>query len=199
MLWILESTIFDQWAGSSEHPKQLYDLMDKELILFCANTFCLSCSMLCSKFQSIYVTSQIFFSISASIMMPPNGTHPMLPQPKLDSPSYYNYSPHPQDPQQHMVPMHPGMPNGQSQLSPSGNPHKRRKHGGMSSISSTDDDVESVGDDTEHMSNYYGKSPASMSSQSSGWQEQPMDPGTLCGVVQPAASVCVTKVYFLKF
>lgn len=107
--------------------------------------------------------------------MPPNGTHPMLPQPKMDSPSYYNYSPHPQDPQSHMVGMHPGMPNGQSQLSPSGNPHKRRKHGGMSSMSSTEDDVESTGDDTEHMSNYYGKSP--MSNQSAGWQEQPMDPG----------------------
>ena len=59
--------------------------------------------------------------------------------------------------------------------------------------------MESVGDDTEHMSNYYGKSPASMSSQSSGWQEQPMDPGTLCGVVQHAASVRVTKVFFLNF
>ena len=118
--------------------------------------------------------------ISASIMMPPNGTHPMLPQPKMDSPSYYNYSPHPQDPQSHMVGMHPGMPNGQSQLSPSGNPHKRRKHGGMSSMSSTEDDVESTGDDTEHMSNYYGKSP--MSNQSAGWQEQPMDPGRLYAV-----------------
>ena len=58
--------------------------------------------------------------------------------------------------------------------------------------------MESVGDDTEHMSNYYGKSPASMSSQSSGWQEQPMDPGRLCGVVQHAASVCVIKVDFSK-
>mgnify|MGYP000444018182 CR=1 FL=1 len=54
-------------------------------------------------------------------MMPPNGTHPML-APKIDSPNYYNYSPHPQDPTQHMVAMatQHGMPNGQSQLSPSG-------------------------------------------------------------------------------
>ncbi|XP_053394951.1 nuclear factor 1 X-type-like isoform X10 [Mercenaria mercenaria] len=114
---------------------------------------------------------------NASIMMPPNGTHPMLPPPKIDSPSYYNYSPHPQDPnQQHMVAMsaHHGMPNGQSQLSPSGNPHKRLKRSTMSSISSADEDQESVGDDTEQMSTYYKS--GGMAGQS-GWQDPNMDPG----------------------
>lgn len=116
---------------------------------------------------------------SASIMMPPNGTHPMLPPPKIDSPSYYNYSPHPQDPtQQHMVAMstHHGIPNGQSQLSPSGNPHKRLKRSTMSSISSADEDQESVGDDTEQMSSYYKS--GGMASQS-GWQDPNMDPGNM--------------------
>lgn len=111
--------------------------------------------------------------------MPPNGTHPMLPPPKIDSPSYYNYSPHPQDPtQQHMVAMstHHGIPNGQSQLSPSGNPHKRLKRSTMSSISSADEDQESVGDDTEQMSSYYKS--GGMASQS-GWQDPNMDPGNM--------------------
>lgn len=110
--------------------------------------------------------------------MPPNGTHPMLPPPKIDSPSYYNYSPHPQDPsQQHMVAMttHHGIPNGQSQLSPSGNPHKRLKRSTMSSISSADEDQESVGDDAEQMSSYYKS--GGMPGQS-GWQDPNMDPGT---------------------
>lgn len=112
-----------------------------------------------------------------SIMMPPNGTHPMLPPPKIDSPSYYNYSPHPQDPtQQHMVAMSAqhGMPNGQSQLSPSGNPHKRLKRSTMSSISSADEDQESVGDDAEQMSSYYKS--GGMPGQSS-WSDPNMDPG----------------------
>ena len=52
--------------------------------------------------------------------MTPNGTHPLLPHGRLDSPSYYNYSP--QDPHgpPTMVPMNPvPMTNGQpSALSP---------------------------------------------------------------------------------
>lgn len=120
--------------------------------------------------------------------MPPNGTHPMLPPPKIDSPSYYNYSPHPQDPNHHMVAMtahHGGMPNGQSQLSPSGNPHKRLKRSTMSSISSADEDQESVGDDTEQMSTYYKAS--GMAGQQ-GWQDPNMDPGK---VLNQYACVCV--------
>ncbi|XP_052255873.1 nuclear factor 1 A-type-like isoform X2 [Dreissena polymorpha] len=118
-------------------------------------------------------------SPNASIMMPHNGTHPMLPPPKIDSPSYYQYSPHPQDHSQHMAAMasHHGMPNGQAQLSPSGNPHKRLKRSTMSSISSADEDQESIGDDTEQMSSYY-KASGGMGGHTSAWQQDPnMDPG----------------------
>lgn len=45
----------------------------------------------------------------------------------------------------------------------------------MSSISSADEDQESVGDDTEQMSSYY-KSPG-MGAPSSAWQDPQMDPG----------------------
>ncbi|KAL5021707.1 hypothetical protein ScPMuIL_000862 [Solemya velum] len=109
-----------------------------------------------------------------SIVMPQNGTHPMIPQNKMDSPSYYSYSP--QEPSM-VGSMHPNMPNGQSALSPSGNPHKRLKRSTISSISSAEDDVESVGDETENMHNYYGKSPAPMSNQSSSWQGEHIDTG----------------------
>ncbi|XP_022314401.2 nuclear factor 1 A-type-like isoform X1 [Crassostrea virginica] len=117
----------------------------------------------------------------SSIMMPHNGTHPMLPpQKQMDSPgSYYNYSPHPQD-QPMGSGMHPGMSNGQAALSPSGHPHKRMKRNTISSISSADEDAESVGDENESMSSYYGKSSSTLnSSGSSGWQEgsHMADPG----------------------
>ena len=63
-------------------------------------------------------------------------------------------------------------------------------------MSSTEDDVESTGDDTEHMSNYYGKSP--MSNQSTGWQEQPMDPGRLdAGSVQSSVPFKLTELVCL--
>ncbi|WAR24645.1 hypothetical protein MAR_038314 [Mya arenaria] len=130
------------------------------------------------SFETEHEEVDLATSPGASIMMPPNGTHPMLPPPKIDSPSYYNYSPHPQDPSQHMAAMasHHGMPNGQSQVSPSGNPHKRLKRSTMSSISSADDDQESVGDDTEQMSSYY-KASGGMGVPTS-WQQDPqMDPG----------------------
>lgn len=102
------------------------------------------------------------------------------PQKQMDSPgSYYNYSPHPQD-QPMGSGMHPGMSNGQAALSPSGHPHKRMKRNTISSISSADEDAESVGDENESMSSYYGKSSSTLnSSGSSGWQEgsHMADPG----------------------
>lgn len=126
----------------------------------------------------------------SSIMMPHNGTHPMLPpQKQMDSPgSYYNYSPHPQD-QPMGSGMHPGMSNGQAALSPSGHPHKRMKRNTISSISSADEDAESVGDENESMSSYYGKSSSTLnSSGSSGWQEgsHMADPGLQQPLVLPS-------------
>jgi hypothetical protein len=47
----------------------------------------------------------------------------------------------------------------------------------MSSISSADDEVESVGDENESMSSYYGKSPNLSGNSSAGWQGDGMDPG----------------------
>jgi len=115
--------------------------------------------------------------VAASIMLPQNGSHGMVPQGRLDSPSsYYSYSPHTQDPgQPTMVPMHPGLPNGQPPaLSPAGNPHKRLKRPAMSSISSADDDVESVGEEGENLSGYYTKSAGLAQHQ---WQSEHVDHG----------------------
>lgn len=135
--------------------------------------------------------------------MPQNGTHHMLPPAKqMDSPNYYHhYSPQEQQPMPGA--MHPGIPNGQPALSPSGNPHKRLKRSTISSISSAEDDVESVGDENESMSSYYGKSPANLSasgnlsssgnlsgSSSSGWQGDHMDPGIKLSVVLCVAILC---------
>lgn len=50
----------------------------------------------------------------------------------------------------------------------------------MSSISSADEDQESVGDDTEQMSSYY-KTSGGMGNPTSGWQDPQMDPGKLKG------------------
>ena len=114
---------------------------------------------------------------AASIMLLQNGRHGMVPQGRLDSPSsYYSYSPHTQDPgQPTMVPMHPGLPNGQPPaLSPAGNPHKRLKRPAMSSISSADDDVESVGEEGESLSGYYTKSAGLAQHQ---WQSEHVDHG----------------------
>ena len=47
----------------------------------------------------------------------------------------------------------------------------------MSSISSADEDQESIGDDTEQMSSYY-KASGGMGGHTSAWQQDPnMDPG----------------------
>lgn len=138
-----------------------------------------------------------------SIMMPPNGTHPMLPpQKQMDSPgSYYNYSPHPQD-QSMGSGMHPGMSNGQSALSPSGHPHKRLKRNTISSISSADEDAESVGDENESMSSYYGKSSSTLnSSGSSGWQEgsHMADPGLQQPLVLPSGAAPGPSHHAMKY
>lgn len=135
--------------------------------------------------------------------MPPNGTHPMLPpQKQMDSPgSYYNYSPHPQD-QSMGSGMHPGMSNGQSALSPSGHPHKRLKRNTISSISSADEDAESVGDENESMSSYYGKSSSTLnSSGSSGWQEgsHMADPGLQQPLVLPSGAAPGPSHHAMKY
>jgi hypothetical protein len=111
--------------------------------------------------------------IIASIVLPQNGIHPMMPPGKqMDSPGYYNYSSQDQGIVMHVQ----GLQNGPA-LSPSGNPHKRLKRTTMSSISSADDEVESVGDENESMSSYYGKSPNLSGNSSAGWQGDGMDPG----------------------
>lgn len=120
-----------------------------------------------------YVFSDNINLFAASIVLPQNGIHPMMPPAKqMDSPSYYNYSA-----QDIVMHVQQGLQNGPA-LSPSGNPHKRLKRTTMSSISSADDEVESVGDESESMSSYYGKSQANLSGNSSaGWQGDSMDPG----------------------
>lgn len=120
----------------------------------------------------------------------------------MDSPgSYYNYSPHPQD-QSMGSGMHPGMSNGQSALSPSGHPHKRLKRNTISSISSADEDAESVGDENESMSSYYGKSSSTLnSSGSSGWQEgsHMADPGLQQPLVLPSGAAPGPSHHAMKY
>ena len=129
---------------------------------------------LCNIILDLLITDKKSHFVVASIIMPQNGIHPMMPPGKqMDSPNYYNYSPQDQGIVMHVQ----GLQNGPA-LSPSGNPHKRLKRNTMSSISSADDEVESVGDENESMSSYYGKSPANLSGNSSaGWQGDNMDPG----------------------
>ncbi|XP_071146142.1 nuclear factor 1 X-type-like isoform X3 [Mytilus edulis] len=123
--------------------------------------------------ELLRVTRHNINLFAASIVLPQNGIHPMMPPAKqMDSPSYYNYSA-----QDIVMHVQQGLQNGPA-LSPSGNPHKRLKRTTMSSISSADDEVESVGDESESMSSYYGKSQANLSGNSSaGWQGDSMDPG----------------------
>lgn len=123
------------------------------------------------------------FLFAASIMMPQNGNHGMVHHHtgRLDSPaSYYSYSPHPQDPNQpNLVSLHPGLSNGQpSTLSPVNNPHKRLKRTTMSSISSADEDVESVGEEGENLSGYFSKSAAGLAPQQ--WQGDHVDHSRWC-------------------
>ncbi|XP_076440550.1 uncharacterized protein LOC143279999 isoform X8 [Babylonia areolata] len=108
-----------------------------------------------------------------SIMLPQNGSHGMVHQGRLDSPGSY-YAQDPVAPT--MVPIHRGLPNGQPHaLSPAGNPHKRLKRPAMSSISSADDDGESVGEEGENLSGYYAKSAAGLGPHQ--WQSEHVDQG----------------------
>ncbi|KAH9491988.1 hypothetical protein Btru_026642 [Bulinus truncatus] len=123
----------------------------------------------------VFSASELLRVTRASIMVTPNGTHTLLPQDRLDSPSYYNYSP--QDQHGSMVQMHPvTMPNGQSSLSPAGDsysqPHKKLKRNHMNSMSSVEDDVESV-EGEENLSGYYSKGGLSHPS----WQSDHMESG----------------------
>lgn len=123
----------------------------------------------------VFSASELLRVTRASIMLTPNGTHTLLPQGRLDSPSYYNYSP--QDQHGSMVQMHPvAMTNGQSSLSPAGDSyshtHKKLKRNHMNSMSSVEDDVESV-EGEENLSGYYSK--GGLAHQS--WQGEHMEPG----------------------
>lgn len=98
--------------------------------------------------------------------------------------SYYNYSFYLQD--QFMgFGMYLGMFNGQLVLSFSGYFYKRLKRNIISSILFVDEDVESVGDENESMSSYYGKFFFILNSSGSfGWQEGSymVDLGNVCGL-----------------
>ncbi|BFY99276.1 hypothetical protein BsWGS_02316 [Bradybaena similaris] len=125
----------------------------------------------------VFSASELLRVTRPSIMMTPNGTHSLIQQGRMDSPSYYSYSPQEQGPPT-MVPMHAvAMANGQAAtLSPAGNPHKKLKRSHMNSMSSVDDDVDSVeGEDT--LSGYYAKSSGGSLGPHSSWQAEHMEPG----------------------
>ncbi|GFS18148.1 nuclear factor 1 [Elysia marginata] len=127
----------------------------------------------------VFSASELLRVTRPSIMMTPNGTHPLLPGGRLDSPSYYNYSP-----QDHhggpptMVPMHPvAMTNGQaSASSPGGHPHKKLKRNHINSMSSVEDDQESV-EGEENLSGYYTKGPGGGLQHHQAWHQEHMEPG----------------------
>jgi nuclear factor I len=101
---------------------------------------------------------------------------------RMDSPNYYNYSPQDQGPPT-MVPMHAvSMTNGQTAaLSPVGNPHKKLKRNHMNSMSSVDDDVESV-EGEDNLSSYYTKVPGGVLGPHSSWQGEHMESGVSQGL-----------------
>ena len=86
-----------------------------------------------------------------------NGTAPSLTLGDLESPTYYNYT--------NDMSMTGRIRQNMSMTQPQ--PIKRRKHN--SSTMSADDDIDSVGEDTENLNFYPGRSPASLSSQSGSW------------------------------
>ncbi|CAG5135889.1 unnamed protein product, partial [Candidula unifasciata] len=105
----------------------------------------------------VFSSSELLRLTRASIMMMPNGSHPLIPQGRMDSPSYYNYSPQDHG-QPTMVSMHAlAMNNGQSYVfCPTGIQHKKLKRGHLNSMSSLDEDGESVEED-DHLNDYYSK------------------------------------------
>ncbi|XP_055884977.1 nuclear factor 1 X-type-like isoform X2 [Biomphalaria glabrata] len=123
----------------------------------------------------VFSASELLRVTRSSIMVTPNGTHTLLSQGRLDSPSYYNYSP--QEQHGSLVQMHPvTLANGQSSLSPAGDsyshPHKKLKRNHINSMSSVEDDVESV-EGEENLSGYYSKGVLAHQS----WQSDHMDSG----------------------
>ena len=87
-----------------------------------------------------------------------NGTTPNLTLGELESPTYYSYT---NDMTQPMGGIRRNMPITAPQTI------KRIKRN--SSTMSADDDIDSVGEDTENINFYAGRSPASLSSQSGSW------------------------------
>ncbi|RUS89856.1 hypothetical protein EGW08_002386 [Elysia chlorotica] len=126
----------------------------------------------------VFSASELLRVTRSSIMMTPNGTHQLLPGGRLDSPSYYNYSP-----QDHhagpptMVAMHPvAMTNGQASASSPGHPHKKLKRNHINSMSSVEDDQESV-EGEENLSGYYTKGPGGGLQHHQAWHQDHMEPG----------------------
>ncbi|KAL8577782.1 hypothetical protein ACOMHN_001651 [Nucella lapillus] len=135
----------------------------------------------------VFSSQELLRITRTSIMLPQNGgggssgAHSLVAAQTggLDSPgSYYTYSPHTQDPgTPGMLAMHPGHPNGQpSALTPAHNPYKRLKRTAVSSVSSADDDLESVGEEGENLSSYYAKS-AGLAVAAHHWQTDAVDHG----------------------
>ncbi|XP_033636503.1 nuclear factor 1 X-type-like [Asterias rubens] len=93
-----------------------------------------------------------------------DGSSSTLSLNELESPTYYHYATDVTQPlatRRHIQPNHPIT--------------KRIKRN-SSTMSSADDDGDSVGEDTENL-HFYGRSPASLSSQSGSWHSD-IDPGT---------------------
>ncbi|XP_076462627.1 nuclear factor 1 A-type-like isoform X2 [Babylonia areolata] len=129
----------------------------------------------------VFSSQELLRITRTSIMVPQNGAHTLVGgQGGLDSPSsYYTYSPHTQDPgPPSIVAMHPAHPNGQTAaITPPTNPHKRLKRTAVSSVSSADDDMESVGEEGENLSSYYAKSAGLAAATAHHWQTDAVDHG----------------------
>ncbi|XP_072017835.1 nuclear factor 1 B-type-like [Amphiura filiformis] len=102
-----------------------------------------------------------------------NGTTPNLTLGELESPTYYNYT---NDMTQSMGGIRRNMPITAPQTI------KRIKRNSSTAMS-PDDDIDSVGEDAENL-NFYGRSPASLSSQSGSWHSD-YDTGTSPVVPSP--------------
>ncbi|XP_070562615.1 nuclear factor 1 X-type-like isoform X2 [Ptychodera flava] len=110
-------------------------------------------------------SAQELVRITKNPIMEVNGAHRMSTLGELDSPAFYNYGVD-QNMQRNLGGLRRSLPGTQPQNL------KRVKRN--SSTMSAEDDADSVGEEAENV-NFYGRSPASLSSQSSSWQSD-VDP-----------------------
>ncbi|XP_077981477.1 nuclear factor 1 X-type-like isoform X2 [Glandiceps talaboti] len=127
-------------------------------------------------------SAQELMRITKTPIMESNGAHRMSTLGELDSPTFYNFS----------ADQSMSRNIGLRRSVPTTQPQNLKRMKRNSSTMSTEDDADSVGEETDNVNSYYGRSPASLSSQSSSWQSD-VDPGASPALPSPNVAH-VTKV-----